>query len=75
MASKDVLAAGVLQMIMGTGSHMKYSQGLSSSRLSQAVAKAVDSPFSVCKFYSSHSSQAIFRSCHHFLFLDNIENN
>ena len=57
MASKDVLAAGVLQMIMGTGSHMKYSQGLSSSRLSQAVAKAVDSPFSVCKFYSSHSLQ------------------
>ena len=50
LASKDLLVAGVLQLIMGTGPYMKYSEGVTGSRLAKAIAKEVKEPFSVCCF-------------------------
>lgn len=45
--SADVLALGVLQLVLGTGPYVKYSSNLASSKIGKAAASATSSPFAV----------------------------
>lgn len=48
LTSKDLYAVGVLQMIMGTGSYMKYSENTTVNRLGKGVGEAIKgNPFAV----------------------------
>ena len=47
MTSKDLLTVGVLQMIVGTGPYVKYSDNIVGSKLVQGVNAAVSNPFAV----------------------------
>lgn len=60
MHSKDLLSAGVLQMIMGTGPYVKYSHGIGGSKLTQAVAKATDTPFAISGMNANYTDSGLF---------------
>lgn len=45
--SADVLAIGVLQLVLGTGPYVKYSSNLASSKIGKAASSATSSPFAV----------------------------
>jgi hypothetical protein len=47
LTSKDLLTVGVLQMIVGTGPYVKYSENIVGSKLVQGVNAAVSNPFAV----------------------------
>ena len=47
MESKDLVALSVLQQIMGTGPHVKYSGDNATSRVGKAAAAATSNPVAV----------------------------
>ena len=47
LGSKDLLALGVLQKVMGEQPRVKYSDNTASSKIGKAVAKATSGPFAV----------------------------
>lgn len=58
--SKELLCAGVLQYVMGTGPYTKYSTGITGSRLMQAVSKATKSPFAISGLNANYTDSGLF---------------
>ncbi|KAL5019081.1 hypothetical protein ScPMuIL_004803 [Solemya velum] len=58
-ADKDMLAASILQMVMGTGPLVKYGSN-SSSKLGQAIAKATSQPFAVSSINANYTDSGLF---------------
>ncbi|XP_022318597.1 cytochrome b-c1 complex subunit 2, mitochondrial-like [Crassostrea virginica] len=57
---KEVLASGILQMILGTGIQMKYGSGGGSNKLTTAVAQASDSRCSGSAININYSDSGLF---------------
>jgi ubiquinol-cytochrome c reductase core subunit 2 len=57
-SEQDVLLAGVLQHLMGTGESVKW--GSSPSRLVKAGSEAIDTPFDACALNFSYSDNGLF---------------
>ncbi|XP_050390853.2 cytochrome b-c1 complex subunit 2, mitochondrial isoform X2 [Patella vulgata] len=60
LAAKDLLHAGVLQYVMGSGPFIKYSNDSLVPRLGQAVAQATTEPFSVSCFNANYTDAGLF---------------
>ncbi|XP_064626076.1 cytochrome b-c1 complex subunit 2, mitochondrial-like [Lineus longissimus] len=58
--SKDLLALGVVQHLMGTGPYVKYSSGASSNKIVAAASQATNSPFAASCFSASYSDSGLF---------------
>ncbi|KAL3876312.1 hypothetical protein ACJMK2_034174 [Sinanodonta woodiana] len=58
--SKEYLAAGVLQMILGSGPFVKYSSNVVCSKLAQAISKTTNQPFSISGLNASYSDSGLF---------------
>ncbi|KAK3586086.1 hypothetical protein CHS0354_033208 [Potamilus streckersoni] len=58
--SKEYLAAGVLQMILGSGPFLKYSSNITCSKLARAVSKVTDQPFAISGLNASYSDSGLF---------------
>lgn len=58
--SADVLALGVLQLVLGTGPYVKYSSNLASSKIGKAAASATSSPFAASAICASYSDSGLF---------------
>lgn len=57
---KDMLTSGILQMILGTGIHMKYGTGGGSNKLSSAVCQATDKKCSATGININYSDSGLF---------------
>ena len=51
LGSKDLLALGVLQHVMGAGPSIKYSSNMTNSKVNQAAASAAAGPFAVSQYF------------------------
>ena len=60
LTSKDLLAVGVLQMIVGTGPYVKYSENIVGSKLVQGVNAAVSNPFAVSCINANYTDNGLF---------------
>jgi ubiquinol-cytochrome c reductase core subunit 2 len=58
--STDVLALGVLQLVLGTGPYVKYSSNLVSSKIGKAAAAATSNPFAASAICASYSDSGLF---------------
>lgn len=54
--SADVLVLGVLQLVLGTGPYVKYSNNLASSKIGKAAAAATSNPFAVGNMFLAGST-------------------
>jgi len=59
LSSKDMYAAGVLQMIIGSGAHVKWNSGSPSNRLTNAVATATDNECSLVGLNVNYSDSGL----------------
>lgn len=57
---RDLLASGILQMILGTGISMKYGSGGGSHKLSSAVCQATDRKCSATGININYSDSGLF---------------
>jgi ubiquinol-cytochrome c reductase core subunit 2 len=60
-SEQDILRAGVLQHLMGTGEAVKW--GSSPSRLVKAGSEAIDTPFNACALNLNYSDNGLFGFC------------
>ncbi|CAC5409591.1 QCR2 [Mytilus coruscus] len=61
LSSKDLYAVGVLQMIMGTGPHIKYSENTTVNRLGKGVGEAIkNNPFAASCINANYTDSGIF---------------
>lgn len=60
LPSKDLLPACILQMAMGTGPFIKYSNNTEVSRLGKAAASVTSSPFGISCISGAYSDGGIF---------------
>lgn len=60
LPSKDLLPACLLQMAMGTGPFIKYSNNTEVSRLGKAAASVTSSPFGISCISGAYSDGGIF---------------
>jgi len=57
---KEVLALAALQNVMGTGVHIKWSDGTAASKLGQVAGKATDKPFAISALNINYSDSGLF---------------
>lgn len=50
VTSSDLLSLAVLQQAMGTGSSIKYSEGIAASKVAKAASQATSNPFAVSTY-------------------------
>lgn len=58
--SADVLPLGVLQLVLGTGPYVKYSNNLASSKVAKAAASATTHPFAASAICAVYSDSGLF---------------
>ncbi|XP_032236977.1 cytochrome b-c1 complex subunit 2, mitochondrial isoform X2 [Nematostella vectensis] len=60
LGSKDLLALGILQRVMGSTPSVKWGSNMASSRLNKAASEVAQGPFAVSALNMSYSDSGLF---------------